>query len=62
MRHTNRGPYEMGRPISAEVIDAMYHLADDEPDLKVFLFTTGTERNKVGEMLVKATEYITTDA
>lgn len=61
-RHTNRGPYELGRPVPAAAIDAMHHLADGEPDLKVFFFTTDAERNKVGGVLVKATEYISTDA
>jgi hypothetical protein len=60
-RHTNRAGYDLSRPLSTEILGKLANLAQDEPDVKLFLYTGETERKRVGEVLVEATKTIVSD-
>jgi nitroreductase len=46
-RHTNRAAYLPHKPIPPRFLDTLSHLADDEPDVRIFLFTAPAERREV---------------
>lgn len=60
-RHTNRGAYDIGRPVPREVVDSVREIAGDDADLRVFVFSGETERKRFGEAAVTATETIIAD-
>ena len=60
-RHTNRGPYDTARPISPEVLAQCSALGADLPDVRVLWFSTQEERQRIGDMIVAATEAIVAD-
>jgi hypothetical protein len=53
-RHTNRGPFLPQRPVPAPFLDALGHLASDEPDVRVFLFTSEADRRRIIEISTAA--------
>jgi nitroreductase len=60
-RHTNRGPYDPGKAISPDFIDALRRLPGDYPDVKLFLFTTPADRKKIAEISSAASTEIYSD-
>src|SRR5713226_5112152 len=52
-RHTNRYPYDTGRPVTSTTMDAFRALNDD-PEVKVFWFASTDMRQRVGNLLVEA--------
>jgi hypothetical protein len=60
-RHTNRGPYEPGRSVPAELLDGLAALGADLPGTRVIWFSTPEVRGRVGEMIVAAAEAIVAD-
>lgn len=60
-RRTNRGAYDRGRPVPADLLDAMRAAVRDEPELKLFLFPEPAERKKLGETVIAATQTIIAD-
>ncbi len=46
-RHTNRAPYLPHKPIPPQFLDTLSHLADDEPDVRIFLILPEADRRKV---------------
>jgi nitroreductase len=60
-RHTNRAPYDPGKAISPDFIDALNRLPGDCADVKLFLFTTETERKKIAEISSAANTEIYSD-
>jgi nitroreductase len=60
-RHTNRGPYERGRAIPTALLDPLQSLAGEDPTLKLFLFSAESDRRRLGELMVGATETIIAD-
>jgi hypothetical protein len=60
-RHTNRGPYDTGRSVSAELLDGLAALGADLPGTKVVWFTTPEAKHRIGESIVAATEAIVAD-
>jgi nitroreductase len=60
-RHTNRAPYDRGRAIAPELLDSLRSLAGESPGLKLLLFSAESERNKLGDLMVAATETIIAD-
>lgn len=61
-RHTNRYPYVEGKDVPREALAAMVALAgSDTPDARLFWFTSASERGRIGELLVSATEMIVAD-
>jgi len=61
LRHTNRGPYDPRRAISPDFLDALQHLPDDCPDVKLFLFTAEADRKKIAEISSAANAEIYSD-
>ena len=60
-RHTNRSPYDPHKPIPADFLDALSHLAGDEPDVKLLLFSTEVDRKKIAEISSAANAEIYSD-
>jgi len=60
-RHTNRAPYDLQKPLPADVQDRLLRLAEPEPDLKVFLFPGQQERDKIVAMILKANDEVYAD-
>jgi hypothetical protein len=61
LRHTNRGIYDRLRSLSQETLQALEKLGSEESGVKVFWFTTETERRQVGNSIVEATQAIIGD-
>lgn len=64
-RHTHRGAYDPAQPIEAALQAEMQALAAETPDLRLFLFDggfdSGQARERLGALLVSATEAIVAD-
>jgi nitroreductase len=60
-RHTNRSPYDLQKPVPAEVTDALNRLASDAPDVKIFLFTAESDRNRILDIIAKANHEVYAD-
>ena len=61
-RHSNRYPYVQGKDVPGAALLAMSGLATaDEPDARVFWFTTTAQRARVSELLVASTEAFIAD-
>ena len=60
LRHTNRYPYDTGRPVTTETLDALCALSND-PDVHVFWFTSAEKRKLVGNLLVEAAHSFVAD-
>ncbi len=59
-RHTNRYPYDTGRPVTGETLGALSALNDD-PDVRVFWFASAPIRKQVGNLLVEAAHALVAD-
>lgn len=59
-RHTNRYPYDMGRPVTGTTLEALSALNDD-PDVRVFWFASAPMRKQVGNLLVDAAHALVAD-
>jgi hypothetical protein len=60
LRHTNRYPYDTGRPVTTETLDALTALGDD-PEVRVFWFPSAEQRKSVGNLLVEAAHAFVAD-
>ena len=60
LRHTNRYPYDTGRPVTTETLGALSALGDD-PDVRVFWFASAEKRKLVGNLLVEAAHAFVAD-
>jgi hypothetical protein len=60
-RHTNRGPYELGRSVPADMLNGLAALGTDLPGTRVIWFSTPEARGRVGELIVAATDAIVAD-
>jgi len=49
-RHTNRGAYLPHKPVPPPFLDALSRLASDEPDVRLFLFTSEADRRRIVEI------------
>lgn len=61
LRHTNRGIYDIDRPLSEETLQALRQLGSVDSEVKVFWFTTELERRQVGNSIIEATQAIIGD-
>jgi len=61
LRHTNRNPYDPKRAVPTEITDALKHLVENEPDVKVFLFTADTDREKIANIISAANNILYAD-
>ena len=60
-RHTNRGPYDPGRSVPADLLGGLAALGADLPGTRVIWFSTPEARGRVGELIVAAAEAIVAD-
>jgi len=60
-RHTNRGPYDTSRPVDSAALASLDKLGTDLPDVSVLWFTTQAQRDKIGGLIVAATQAIIAD-
>ncbi len=60
-RHTNRAPYDRGRAIAPELLGSLHSLAGESTGLKLLLFGGESERKRLGDLMVAATETIIAD-
>ena len=61
LRHTNRGAYEPGRSVPADLLGGLAALGADLPGTRVIWFRTPESRGRVGELIVAATDAIVAD-
>ncbi|MBE1493928.1 nitroreductase [Amycolatopsis lexingtonensis] len=63
-RHTDRGAYDTGRPLSPETREAITGLLDPDttPDTVRLAWLTGADGHTFGDLTVRATEAINADA
>jgi nitroreductase len=50
-RHTNREPYDTGRALPSGFPDALVRLAAEEKQVRVFVFTGDSEREKIADII-----------
>jgi hypothetical protein len=60
-RHTNRGPYDLGRPLPDEALKTLQELGPDLPDVSVRWRTSKSDRQRVSSHILAATEAIIAD-
>ena len=60
-RHTNRGAYLPEKPIPPPFLDTLGHLAGDDPDLRLFLFTAEADRRRIVEVSAAANSELYSD-
>ena len=60
-RHTNRSPYDVLKPVPADVTDALIGLTHEEPEVKIFLFGSESDRNRIVEIVAKANKEVYAD-
>jgi len=60
-RHTNRAPYDRGRAIAPELLHSLQSLAGESASLKLLLFGAESERKRLADLMVAATETIIAD-
>ena len=60
-RHTNRGAYDINRPLAKETLQVLQQLSSVDSEVKVFWLTTEAERRQVGNSIVEATQAIISD-
>ena len=59
-RHTNRYPYDTGRPVTTATLGALSALGDD-PDVHVFWFASAEKSKPIGDLLVEAAHAFVAD-
>jgi len=59
-RHTNRNAYHLN-PVPPDFVEEIRQLASDETDVKVFVFTTDEDRNRIVDMISKANDIVYAD-
>lgn len=60
-RHTDRGPYDTGRPLPADVETTLARFAGGREDPDFTLLVASTARDRFGELVIEATERIGDD-
>jgi nitroreductase len=60
-RHTNRTPFDATRAIPQSFLDALRALANNQVNVKLFVYTTDDERNGIAEVIFEATQIVTAD-
>lgn len=59
-RHTNRNPYS-DKPLSQDLVESITWIGAQEPDLKTFIFTEQSERQRIAAMMLSANATIYSD-
>jgi len=60
-RHTNRYPYDPHRPVPQDLIDALKGLPADDPEVKIFTFTSEADRTKIAHAIAAANDPLYAD-
>jgi len=60
-RHTNRGPYDPHQPLPPDFLEALNHLPPDDPNVRLFLFTSDADRKRITEVSAAANREIYSD-
>ena len=60
-RHTNRGPYDLSKPLPPDFIERLSHLPAGDADGKLFLFTAEADRKKIAEISSAANAEVYSD-
>ncbi|MGO9877051.1 MAG: Acg family FMN-binding oxidoreductase, partial [Acidimicrobiia bacterium] len=60
-RHTNRGLYDLGRPIAGETLASLRDVAASEPGVTVFLFDSPAQRARIVEAVLAADRVLYSD-
>jgi hypothetical protein len=60
-RHTNRGTYDIHKPMPGEFVETLSGLAGDDANVRIFLFTAEAERKKIVEISSAANSEIYAD-
>src|SRR5262249_45233336 len=59
-RHTNRGPYDVSKPVDPNVLDSLAALSDHET-VRIFWFAEPAKRNHFGKVAIAAAEALIAD-
>jgi hypothetical protein len=60
-RHTNRDPFDAQKPVPSEFGEALAGIANEEKQVKLFLFTEEAERKKIADLIASASEKFLSD-
>jgi hypothetical protein len=60
-RHTNRNPYDPGRPVPSGFTAALNGLVADSAGVKMFLFTSNADRQRIAHMISRAAQSLYAD-
>ena len=60
-RHTNRDPFDAQKPVPSEFVEALAGIANEEKQVKLFLFTEEVERKKIADLIASASEKFLSD-
>lgn len=60
-RHTNRGPYMVGKKMDADTLNAFYALHNSDSELRIFWFLKPEEMRGFGDLVVRGAEAIVAD-
>jgi len=60
-RHTNRAPYDLLRPVPVDVTDALIGLINEEPEVKIFLFNSESDRSRIVDLVANANKEVYAD-
>ena len=55
-RHMNRAAFDTNRPLGEDMLAEIQALNQDDPDARLFWFTTAGDRRCIGDLIVEATE------
>jgi hypothetical protein len=61
MRHTNRGPFDPSQQVSSLALDTFEEIVYSEPDVQLFLFTSESDKQEMGDLVIQATEAFIAD-
>jgi nitroreductase len=60
-RHTNRDPFDAGREVPSNFVDSLAGLASDTTDVRLFLFTSESDRKAIADVIWEASERFLAD-
>lgn len=60
-RHTNRGPYDPHKPLPSDFLTALDHVPPEDPNVRLFLFTSESDRKHIVNISAAANREIYSD-